>query len=92
MSTQFDLEQKIMQCWDIVDDLEVLYTQVLDAPRRLTDDEIANVLLGIKQLYDMKFNSLMSTYEKYLKEVHESKVRDNSEMLRQEKPLTISGY
>lgn len=92
MSTQFDLEQKIMQCWDIVDDLEVLYTQVLDAPRRLTDDEIANVLLGIKQLYDMKFNSLMSTYEKYLKEVHESKIRDNSEMLRQEKPLTISGY
>ena len=73
MSTQFDLEQRIMQCWDIIDDLEVLYTQVLDAPRRPTDDEIANVLLGLQQLYDMKFYNLMSTYEKFLKEKHNEK-------------------
>ena len=73
MSTQFDLEQRIMQCWDIIDDLEVLYTQVLDAPRKPTDDEIANVLLGLQQLYDMKFYNLMSTYEKFLKEKHNEK-------------------
>lgn len=82
MSTQFDLEQRIMQCWDIVDDLETVFKHTLDASPPPTHDEIANVLLGLKQLYDMKFYNLMSTYEKYLKEVHESKIRDNSQMLR----------
>jgi hypothetical protein len=70
MSTQFDLEQRIMQCWDVVDDLDTLFTHVLDSSPAPTHDEIANVLLGLKQLYDMKFYTLMSTYEKYLKEQH----------------------
>lgn len=74
MSAQFDLEQRIMQCWQIVDDVEVLYTQILDAPRKPTDDEIANVLLGLQQLYDMKFYNLFSTFEKFLKEKHDEKV------------------
>ena len=28
MSAQFDLEQKILQCWSITDDIEALYQQV----------------------------------------------------------------
>ena len=56
-----------------VDDLDVLFANVLDANPAPTHDEIANVLLGIKQLYDMKFYTLMSTYEKYLKEQHNEK-------------------
>jgi hypothetical protein len=49
-------------------------------------------MLGLEKLYDIKFYNLFSTFEKFLKEIHESKVRDNSEVLRQEKPLTVSGY
>lgn len=92
MSTQFDLEQRIMQCWDVIDDLDILYTNVLDSDPPLTEDHIANVLLGMKQLYDMKFYTLMSTFEKFLKEIHESKVRDNCEVLRQTQPPSVSGY
>ena len=73
MSVQFDLEQRIMQCWQVVDDLDVLFANVLDADPPSTHDEIANVLLGMKQLYDMKFYTLMSTYEKYIKEKHNEK-------------------
>ena len=65
---QFDLEQRIMQCWDVVDDLDVLFSAVCDSSPPLTEDQIANTLLGMKQLYDMKFYALMSTFEKYLKE------------------------
>ena len=67
---QFDLEQRIMQCWDVVDDLDVLFSAVCDSSPSLTEDQIANTLLGMKQLYDMKFYALMSTFEKYLKEQH----------------------
>jgi hypothetical protein len=69
MSTQFDLEQRIMQCWQVVDDLDVLTTHMLDV-KKMSEDEIANALIGMKQLYDMKFHSLMSTFEQYLKEQH----------------------
>ena len=70
---QFDLEQRIMQCWQVVDDLDVLFANVMNADSPSTHDEIANVLLGMKQLYDMKFYTLMSTYEKYIKEQHNEK-------------------
>jgi hypothetical protein len=92
MSAQFDLEQKIMDCWGVVDDIRVVYTRHLDGETPLTDDEFANIMIGLEKLYDIKFYNLFSTFEKFLKEIHESKVRDNSEVLRQEKPLTVSGY
>jgi hypothetical protein len=68
-STQFDLEHRIMQCWQVVNDLDILTAHILDV-KKMSEDEIANALIGIKQLYDMKFYGLMSTYEKYLKEQH----------------------
>ena len=92
MSTQFDLEQRIMQCWNIIDDIRVVYTRHLDGEKPLTEDELANILIGMEQLYDIKFYNLFSTYEKLLKEIHESKVRDNSEVLRQTESVTVSGY
>ena len=70
MKTQFDLEQKIMQCWDVVNDLDVLFTHIQNKDTKPTHDMIANTLLGIKQLYDMKFYNLFSTFEKYLAEQH----------------------
>ena len=92
MSTQFDLEQHIMQCWDIVDDIKVVYTTHLDGDKPLTEDELANIFIGMEYLYDIKFKRLMSTFEKFLKEIHESKVHDNSEVLRQTESVTVSGY
>ena len=92
MSTQFDLEQRIMQCWNIIDDIRVVYTRHLDGEKPLTEDELANILIGMEQLYDIKFYNLFSTFEKFLKEIHESKVRDNSEMLRQTESIAVSGY
>lgn len=70
MSTQFNLEQRIMQCWNVVDDLDVLFAHILDSEPAPTHDQIANTILGIKQLYDMKFYNLFSTFEKYLAEQH----------------------
>ena len=70
MNTQFDLEQRIMQRWNIVDDLDVLFAHILDSEPAPTHDQIANTILGMIQLYDMKFYTLFSTFEKYLAEQH----------------------
>lgn len=70
MGVQFDLEQRIMQCWNIIDDIKVVYTRHLDGEKPLTEDELANILIGIEQLYDIKFYNLFSTFEKYIQEVH----------------------
>ena len=81
--TQFDLEQQIMQCWNVVDDINTVFENVLDSD--MTTDQIANCLLGMKQLYDMRFYKLMSTFEKYLKEQHNEKTNGNPS-------VNISGY
>lgn len=68
---QFDMEQQIMNCWNICEDLETLNQGVLD--RGMTTDEIANVLMGLKQLYQLKFEALFEHFEAMLREKHQAK-------------------
>lgn len=66
MNNRFDLEQKILNCWGITSDIELLYRQVLDKGN--TDpDYLANFLLGLKTIYDTKFEDLFEEFEKALK-------------------------
>jgi hypothetical protein len=57
--THFDLEDAIYKVWQTGDDIELLYKHHGDAPTPMTEDEIANTLLGIKQLHDMRCHALM---------------------------------
>lgn len=66
MADRFDLEQNIMQCWNVTDDINLLYENVME--KDLTTDQIANTLLGIKQLYELKFNKLWDNFEKLVAE------------------------
>lgn len=66
MGKQFDLEQQIMECWHVVDDIDMLYEGVLE--RDLSKDDIANILLGMKSLYHMKFDRCFGTFEQMIKE------------------------
>ena len=66
MTNRFDLEQKILNCWGITSDIELIYQQVLDKGN--TDkDYLANFLLGLKTIYDTKFEDLFEEFEKGLK-------------------------
>lgn len=62
---RFKLEQDIMACWSVVDDIEVLYSHVMEA-KKLDADVVANVLLGMKQLYQMKFEKCFSSFEEVI--------------------------
>lgn len=60
----YDLEQQIMECWHITDDVSVLTEEILEGD--LTKDKIINVLTGLEQLYAIRFNKLFRTYEQLL--------------------------
>ncbi len=59
---RFDLEQDIMNCWSVVDDIKELNRCMLDR-RKVTDDEVSNYLLGLETIYQVKFERLFETFE-----------------------------
>lgn len=61
MSNRFDLEQQFLDLWKITDELELVYQRVMD--RGMTTDEVANVLLGLVSLYELKFGRCWETFE-----------------------------
>ena len=63
-----DLEQPIMDCWSVCQDLKSVYVQVGDGEREPTTDELMNALMGMQQLYQWKFEQLFHKYEMVIKE------------------------
>ena len=59
MSDRFDLEQNIMQCWNVADDIQ-LYLDMYD---NMDEDQRMNYLIGLKQMYQMKFERLWDNFE-----------------------------
>lgn len=59
---RFDLEQNILKCWNVTEDIDLLYENVMENDD-MSKDDIANALLGMKQLYEMKFNKLWDNFE-----------------------------
>ncbi|MAI05366.1 MAG: hypothetical protein CMA07_06605 [Euryarchaeota archaeon] len=70
---RFDLEQKIMKCWMVTDDLDEITKYFIDDEKfqdRCGDaeyqDELMNKYFGLKELYEVKFQSLWDTFEKLI--------------------------
>jgi hypothetical protein len=59
MTHSFDLEQNIMQCWNVADDIQ-LYLDMYD---NMDEDQRMNYLIGLKQMYQMKFERLWDNFE-----------------------------
>lgn len=66
MSDRFDLEQQIMACWNVTSDIDTLCEGVLESD--MTNDQIANILLGMKQLYELKFDKMFRTFEELIQD------------------------
>lgn len=69
MGKQFDLEQQILACWNVTSDLDVLLENVIENDS-LTKDNISNVVLGMQELYELKFDKCFRTFEEFLKEYY----------------------
>lgn len=62
MVDRFELEQDIMKCWNVTDDLDIVVKHVMET-EKLDRDMLANMLLGMKDLYHLKFEKCFNTFE-----------------------------
>jgi hypothetical protein len=73
MKDRFDLEQDIMNCWGITDDLQLLLRLVdegkYDSLSPSDTDDLANILMGLCHVYGMKFNRLFDTFGDCIEEL-----------------------
>jgi hypothetical protein len=61
MANRFDLEQQIMDCWKVTDDIELVYDTIMNS--NMSNDQLANALLGMITMYNLKFNRCFATFE-----------------------------
>lgn len=71
---RFDLEQQIMSCWQITNDLATLNQAVLE--QDLSKDNISNILLGIEKLYNLKFDQAFRTFEALIWEQYQETLKN----------------
>jgi len=61
-----DIEQHIMDCWSVCNDIETVFKQIGDGDREPTPDEVMNALMGMQQVYQWKFEQLFNKYEQVM--------------------------
>lgn len=61
---QFDLEQNIMECWNVTSDIDLLIEQY----DSLSEDSILNILIGMKEMYQLRFDKMFRSFEELLQE------------------------
>ncbi|MDB4408492.1 hypothetical protein N9165_00295 [Akkermansiaceae bacterium] len=60
---RFDLETQIMDCWNVVSDIDLVFHAEID-----DEDEMANALLGLRSINELKFRKLWITFEKLVEQ------------------------
>jgi len=63
-----NLEQAIKEAWQTQSDVKLVFERVMDGYGDLTEDEVANALIGIEALMEMRFLKLWEVYEQMLEE------------------------
>ena len=61
MRDAYEREQEIFRTWHIIDDLRTLLEGVAD--RDFTPDQTANAILGMIELYDVRFQHLITDFQ-----------------------------
>jgi len=59
MTASFDLEQELLRCWGVTDDIELVYHSL----ESMTEDQRLNALLGLQTLYELKFEKAWKAFE-----------------------------
>jgi hypothetical protein len=63
---RFDFEQQIQQCWNTKEDIDLLYQEVLEGESDF--EKIANTLLGISALHDLRCKKLFENFENLIQD------------------------
>jgi hypothetical protein len=64
MTTRFDLEQQILDCWKVTDDIEQVADSIMEGTA--DSDTVNTMLCGMFMMYNLKFQKLFETMEKLI--------------------------
>ena len=64
---RFDLEQALMAVWGTDKDIEAIYKYVSDTDE-LDRDELANLLLGLSRLHNLRGNEAFKIFESLIED------------------------
>ena len=70
MSNIAELEQQIMECWNVTKDIELVTKHLIDHTDGYSDDDVMNKYLAIKDLYEVKFEAMWRTLDEVTQEYH----------------------
>jgi transcriptional regulator NrdR family protein len=65
---RFDMEDQIMACWGITNDLRDLSEGLLESD--MSNEHVANALIGLQQLYQIRFEKLFRQFEQLVHQHH----------------------
>ena len=80
--TQFDLEQAIIRLWGTDEDIHLLYESVME--KNPTKDDIANALLGMKSMIQLRGEKCFELFESFIREHYELR-KQNEYLLSEQK-------
>ena len=62
------LEQAMGMMSEIQSDIDTMIYAIGDSPRKYTEDELLNMLIGISQLHQTRYDKLWVEYENFKRE------------------------
>jgi hypothetical protein len=64
---RFDLEEAMSNLDQVGEDIETIIYAVGDSPIKYTEDQLLNMLIGIKQLHNARYQKMWNTFEFLIK-------------------------
>ena len=68
MNNRFDLEEAMGEMLSTQNDIETLIYAIGDSPIKHTEDELLNMLIGMKQLNQTRYQKMWYIFEQLIKE------------------------
>jgi hypothetical protein len=68
MKNRFELEEVIVQMGQLPNDIDTVIYAVGDASEPATEDELLNMLIGVKQLYETRYQKMWSIFEELIEQ------------------------
>jgi hypothetical protein len=67
MTNRFDLEEAMGEMLSTQNDIETLIYAIGDSPIKHTEDELLNMLIGMKQLNQTRYQKMWNIFEELIK-------------------------
>jgi hypothetical protein len=65
---RFKLEEQLQSCASVQEELETILYKVGDSPTPPTEDELANMLIGVIELHKVRYEKMWNTFETLVKD------------------------